>query len=39
MNETERTEDLLRKAPRLKAPQGLREKLQAEITLRPVESQ
>src|SRR4051812_6322057 len=38
MNEIERTEDLLRKAPRLKAPQGLLEKLQAEITLRPVKA-
>jgi len=33
MNEIEKTEDLLRKAPRLKIPNGLRERLVSEITL------
>ena len=33
MNETQKTEDLLRKAPQLKAPHGLREKLEADIVL------
>ena len=33
MNDIEQTETLLRKAPRLKVPSGLREKLQAQIVL------
>ncbi len=37
MNETEKTESLLRKAPRLRVPPGLREKLQGQIVLRDTE--
>src|SRR5260221_4245830 len=37
MNETEKTESLLRKAPRLTVPSGLRERLQAQIVLRGAE--
>src|SRR5438552_10439612 len=33
MNETQKTEELLRKAPPLKAPHGLRAKLEADIAL------
>jgi len=37
MNETEKMESLLRKAPRLKVPSGLREKIQAQFVLRGAE--